>query len=52
MDNKKSKKTITFPNESYIKIKEYCDENNLKITRFVEKTILSYIKQQQNKDIC
>lgn len=43
-------KTITISENSYQRIKEYCDKNDLKIARFVEKVLLYYIEQQKNKD--
>lgn len=49
MTQTKVKRTITLPDTSYQQIKEYCDENGLKIARFVEKTLLYYIEQQKNK---
>lgn len=49
MEKRKIKRTITLPDTSYQPIKEYCDEKGLKIARFAEKTLLSYIEQQKNK---
>ena len=49
MTQTKIKRTITLPDTSYQQIKEYCDENGLKIARFAEKTLLYYVEQQKNK---
>jgi predicted glycosyltransferase involved in capsule biosynthesis len=36
--------------DSYIKIKEYCDKNTLKIGGFIEKTVLNHINENnENK---
>ena len=47
MKEKKKKYTVTFEEDSYIKIKEYCEINTLKIGGFIEKTILTYINQNK-----
>ena len=44
---KEKKKTIGFDQESYLKIKEYCERRGLKISRFCEQVILNYIKENE-----
>lgn len=47
MKEKKKKYTVTFEEEPYIKIKQYCEDNALKIGGFIEKTVLNYIENEQ-----
>ncbi len=46
MTQTKIKRTITLPDDSYQQIKNYCDKENLKIARFVEKILVDYIKNK------
>jgi hypothetical protein len=50
MNDKNIKRTITIPDDSYQKVKNHCDKNDLKIARFVEKVLLYYINEQKNKE--
>lgn len=49
MKQKEIKRTITFPDKSYQIIKQYCNDNNLKIGGFSEKILIDYIKHQTEK---
>jgi hypothetical protein len=49
MKEKKKKYTVTFEEDSYIKIKQYCDDNALKVGGFIEKIVLNHIKDEKNK---
>ena len=49
MKEKKKKYTVTFGEDSYIKIKEYCDKNTLKIGVFIEKTVLNHINENNER---
>ena len=47
----KMKKSIIIREEIHIQLKQYCDENGLKLQKLVENLIIKHIKNGEKKDL-